>query len=74
MKSECKIVLYYDSEKKAKQVFQSIKVDDFDFVESLVEKSSLHAKITADSIPSLLHTLDDYLSCAGVAEDIVDKD
>jgi tRNA threonylcarbamoyladenosine modification (KEOPS) complex Pcc1 subunit len=73
MKAECKIILCYDSEKKAEQVFKSIKVDDFDFVKSSVEKCCLKAKIQSGGISSLLHTLDDYLSCVGVADDIVDK-
>ncbi len=73
MKIECEISLCYDSKKKAEQVFESVKVDDFDFVRSSVQKCCLKAKIQAESISSLLHTLDDYLSCAGVAEDIVDK-
>jgi len=40
------------------------------------ELNSKHliAEIEANSVSSLLHTIDDYLACVGVAEKIVDKD
>lgn len=73
MKSECEIILCYDSKEKTKQVYNSIKVDDFDFVESKIKDCCLKAKIENNNLSSLLHTIDDYLSCAAVADQIVDK-
>jgi hypothetical protein len=57
----------------AKKILQSINVDDFDFVKSKVKNNRLEAEIKSKSISSLIHTLDDYLSCLSVAEKIVDK-
>ena len=74
MKAECEIFLCDGSNKKAKQILESVKVDDFDFVESKIKNNCLNAKIKSKNISSLLHTIDDYLSCISVAEDIVDKD
>ena len=74
MKVSCHLEIGFDSKKKAEHVFRSIKVDDFDFVDSRLDSNKLKARIKANSISSLLHTIDDYLACVSVAEKIVDKD
>ena len=74
MKTSCEITIEYDSVKKAETVHKSIKVDNFEFVDSSIQGKKLNAKIKSNSVSSLLHTLDDYLSCVSVAEKIVDKD
>lgn len=74
MKVSCKLEIDFNSTEKAENVFKSIKVDDFNFVSSQVISKKLEAKIEANSISSLLHTIDDYLACISVAEKIVDKD
>ena len=73
MKISCDICIEYDDAKKAEKILRSIKVDDFDFVTSKVHNKSLEATIKSKSVSSLLHTLDDYLSCLSIAEKIVDK-
>ncbi|OGS40452.1 MAG: hypothetical protein A3K77_03500 [Euryarchaeota archaeon RBG_13_31_8] len=74
MEVNCDIVIDLGDLKKVKTVLKSIKVDDFDFVKSKASGKRLEAKIKANSIPSLIHTLDDYLSCVSVAMKVVDKD
>ena len=74
MDANCKIQIEFDSEKKVKTVLKSIEVDDFEFVESKANSKILEATINAKSVSSLLHTLDDYLSCISVAVNVVDKD
>jgi hypothetical protein len=37
------------------------------------KENKIISEIESKSIPSMLHTVDDYLSCVGVAEKIVDK-
>ena len=73
MKASCKLTIEYSNPEKAEKVLRSIKVDDFDFVKSKLNKSILEIVIESKSIPSLIHTLDDYLACLSVAEKIVDK-
>ena len=73
MNITCNLSITYDDSDKAKKILQSIKVDDFDFVKSKVNDKILNAEIQSSSISSLIHTLDDYLSCLSVAEKIVDK-
>lgn len=74
MKASCNLEINLKDKNKAKKAFESIKVDDFDFVESKVENSTITAHIKSGSISSLLHTLDDYLSCLSVAVKVLDKD
>ena len=70
----CNVVIEFDNVEKVKTVLKSIEVDNFDFVKSKVNGKKLEAQIKASSVPSLLHTLDDYLACVSVAMKVVDKD
>ena len=74
MKVNCDIVIDFSDAKRVKTILKSIKVDDFDFVESKANGRRLEAKIKTNSISSLVHTLDDYLSCVSVAIKVLDKD
>jgi len=74
MKAECEVVIEYDDAEKANTVLKSIRVDDFGFVKSKINGKKLEAHIKTNSVSSLLHTLDDYLSCVSVAMKVVDKD
>jgi len=67
MKVLCDVVIDLGDKVKVENVLRSVKVDDFDFVDSQVEGDCLVAHMEADSVSSLLHTLDDYLSCVSVA-------
>ena len=74
MKVNCEIVIDFDDFQEVKTVLNSIKVDDFDFVKSIANGKKLKARIKTNSISSLIHTLDDYLSCVSVAMKVLDKD
>ena len=73
MKASCSITIKYDDEKTVQMVHKSIEVDNFDFVSTKITKNQLEVYIESKSVPSLLHTLDDYLACVSVAEKVVDK-
>ena len=73
MKVLCNLNIEYNSHEIAEKVLKSIKVDDFDFVNSNVKGNKLKATIESKSVSSLIHTLDDYLACISVAEKIVNK-
>ena len=73
MKASCSITIKYDDEKTVQMVHKSIEVDKFDFVSTKITKNQLEVYIESKSVPSLLHTLDDYLACVSVAEKVVDK-
>ena len=73
MKVRCELSFEYPSKHVASTVLQATKVDDQGFVTSSVKEKSIHATIEAESVSSLMHTLDDYLSCVSVAEQVVNK-
>lgn len=73
MKAEVTITLEFPDAKTAKKVLQSIQIDDERFVTSTQKAKTLTAVIKSTSLASLLHTLDDYLACVSVADDIVKK-
>jgi len=74
MKAKCKLEIDFESENAVKKIVKSVSVDDFDFVKTKISGKKLVAEINSKSVPSLLHTLDDYLACVTVASKIVDKD
>lgn len=73
MKAKCTITLEFEDAQKAKKVLRSIQADDQGFVTSTLKGKTLEAVIESKSVPSLLHTLDDYLACVSVADEIVKK-
>lgn len=73
MKAMCTITLEFEDAQKAKKVLRSIQADDQGFVTSTLKGKTLEAVIESKSVPSLLHTLDDYLACVSVADEIVKK-
>lgn len=73
MKVLCTLQLEFESVEKAKKVLGSIQADDQKFVKSTLKGKMLQAEIESQSVPSLLHTLDDYLACISIADGIVKK-
>lgn len=67
----CSLVLEFRSNAEAEKVHRSVELDNDGYLESRVEGSDIVARIEADSLKSLLHTLDDFLACVGVADRIV---
>jgi len=65
--------LEFDSSDQAELVHRSVELDNQGFVTTKLEGNTILAEIEASSLNSLLHTLDDFLSCTSVAEKIVSK-
>ena len=73
MKALCTLTIEFESPEKAKKVLRSIQTDDHGFVKSKQSGKTLEAVVESTSVASLLHTLDDYLACVSVADEIVNK-
>ncbi len=67
MELTCTLNLEFDDEATASAIAGAVKIDDGDFVETVVDNNMVRATVKADKIPSLLHTLEDYLACINVA-------
>lgn len=55
----------------AKQIKNSLEVDNYRFIRTNLEGESLIANIDSESFLSLLHTTEDYLSCLVTAENVI---
>ncbi len=67
----CSLVLEFRSGEEAEKVYRSVELDNDGYLDMRVEGNAVVATVRADSLKSLLHTLDDLLSCVGVADKIV---
>lgn len=72
-KVRCELRLEFESEASAEKVHRSVELDNEGYVATRVDGRVIHATIEADSLKSLLHTLDDFLACTGVADKMVGK-
>jgi len=67
---KCTLMLEYRDKEEAELIEKSLKPDNEFFVKTHVEGNVVVAEAEADSIPSMIHTLDDFLACLSVAERI----
>jgi len=72
-KVTCKLRLEFGTSEEAERIHRSVALDNQGYLTSGVEGNAVVAEIHAESLNSLLHTLDDFLACTGVAERIVSK-
>ncbi|MCX6658023.1 MAG: KEOPS complex subunit Pcc1 [Euryarchaeota archaeon] len=72
-KVRCSLRLGFSSEDEARKILDAVELDNQGFVVTKVDGSSILADIGATSLNSLLHTLDDFLSCTSVAEKVIAK-
>jgi len=68
---ECRIELEYESEQQATNVASSISLDNGKYASTEVRGRRLIITSSAPSAPSMLHTLEDLMSCLKVADQVV---
>ncbi len=71
MSLECTIQLEYQSNKQAKTVMRAIELDNDKFANAERKGRIVVIRSSSESIPSMLHTLEDLLACVRVAEETV---
>lgn len=69
----CELSIEFSSADEAQRVNRSVELDNEGFLETVVQGNRIAAEIRASSLNSLLHTLDDFLSCISVAEKVGPK-
>ena len=70
-KVTCTLVLGFQSEEHASKVLDTVESDNEGYVDAHLEECSMVAVMHAESLNSLLHTLDDFLACVSVADKII---
>jgi tRNA threonylcarbamoyladenosine modification (KEOPS) complex Pcc1 subunit len=71
MQVQCIIELDYESREEAEKVAASISLDNGKYASAEVKGNRLVLTASANSAPSMLHTLEDLLSCLKVADEMV---
>lgn len=66
-----RIVFNYDNERNAKLAFDSLEVDNENYLKSKLNGNNIEYSLTNDSIGSFLRTADDLISSEIVIEKIV---
>ena len=64
------MVLYYKSSEEARNNLKSVDVDNYNFVKCRRDKNKIRCKVESETVSSLLHTLDDFLACIILAEEV----
>lgn len=70
---ECELIFKFDTPKDAEIISSAVKLDNPEFVELEVDGSTIRSVIKANTLSSMLHTLDDYLACISLAEKLIEK-
>ena len=73
MKISGEIVFTYNDEENARLVFDSLEVDNENYLESNVNGKSINYNVTNDKLGSFLATVDDLISSEIVVEKILNK-
>jgi hypothetical protein len=71
MKINCTFLFEYQDHKTAQRIMDALEVDNKKFISTELEGNKLTARTETDSIMSLLHTFEDYLSCLSTAENVI---
>jgi len=66
---ECIIQLEYRSEKQAETVKKAIELDNDKYATAEMNGRSVVIRSSSESVPSMLHTLEDLLACVRIAEE-----
>ncbi len=74
MKITCKLEFGYDSKEEAEAIAKAVEVDNYQFVKTTVHEKHIISTVESEGIPSLIHTLDDFLACVGVAEKVLKRE
>ncbi|MDH3365005.1 MAG: KEOPS complex subunit Pcc1 [Thermoplasmata archaeon] len=69
----CEMILEFPSGDAAAKVLGTVESDNDDYVEARLDGNRIVASVEAESLNSLLHTLDDFLACVSVAQKIISR-
>ena len=73
MKIKGKICLNYNNDDSARLVYDSLEIDNKNFVDSELKDNKILYEIDSDSLGSFLSTADDLIASEIVVEKIVEK-
>ena len=71
MKIHCRFIFDYPNQNTAEKIRDALEVDNYKFIQTEIKNHQLIANIESKSVMSLLHTIEDYLSCLTTAENVI---
>lgn len=74
MEVKSKIKLKYKTSEDAKLNYQSLEVDNKDFLDSKLEGNTITYEISSESLTTTLATIDDLIACEILSEKIASID
>ncbi len=72
-KVECHLEFSYGSSEQAERVLRAVELENYPYVDARIEGAVLISNTSADSLNSLVHTLEDFLSCVSLAESMLEE-
>jgi len=66
----CTFTLEYDSAEEAEVIAAALQPDSQGYLDIEVDDCIVTAITQAETVPSMMHTINDFLSCLSVAEKI----
>lgn len=73
MPVSCRIEIDYPDEQTARIILKAIEQDNAGYVAAELRGTTLILQASTETEPSMLHTLEDLLSCVKVAEEMVER-
>ena len=70
MKVKSKTQLKFKSSKKAKIIYETLEIDNKNFLKSELNKNTITYETNSDSLKTTLATIDDLIACEILAEKI----
>lgn len=72
MNIRCELMFEYENDDIAKNIENALAIDNMGFLTTSVSGNLIRGSINERDYLSLLHTLDDFLSCLSVAEKVME--
>ena len=73
MKISGNIAFNYKNENDAKLIYESLEIDNDDYLESTLSKNQINYTITSEKLGSFLTTADDLIASEIVSEKIIEN-
>lgn len=73
MNIKAQIKFVYHKEFQAKNIHESLKPDNMDFIHSHVENNNLIYELEGNSLRTILATVDDLIFCEMMSEKVLDS-
>ncbi len=65
-----RLILEFETEERADRLLKSLEADNYEYIKCHREGRSIICEASSEKASSLLHTLDDFLACLIVSDEV----